>query len=105
MLTHSHIDHMGSAADLVAATGATVLAGADDVPYISGAAPEPVPPLSPTEQALYEGIFAGFAEAGLPPLRHVGVDVALREGDTVDGWSEPVRVLHVPGHTPERDWL
>ncbi|MCB5911789.1 MBL fold metallo-hydrolase [Streptomyces pinistramenti] len=100
VLTHSHIDHMGSAADLAAVTGATVLAGADDVPYISGAAPEPTPQLTAAEQALYEQVSAGFAEAGLPPLRHLDVDVALHEGDTIDGWSEPVRVLHVPGHTP-----
>ncbi len=49
---------------------------------------------------LHEQIMAGFAAAGLPPLRHVGVDVELRDGDTLDGWPEPVRVLHVPGHTP-----
>ncbi len=41
VLTHSHIDHMGSAADLVEATGARVLAGAADAPVIRGTAPEP----------------------------------------------------------------
>ncbi|WP_235093069.1 MBL fold metallo-hydrolase [Streptomyces sp. A1-5] len=41
VLTHCHMDHMGSAADLVAATGARVLAGALDAPYISGTLPEP----------------------------------------------------------------
>jgi glyoxylase-like metal-dependent hydrolase (beta-lactamase superfamily II) len=24
----------------------------------------------------------------------------LHEGDALPGWTEPVRVLHVPGHTP-----
>ncbi|MGP8302519.1 MBL fold metallo-hydrolase [Streptomyces inhibens] len=100
VLTHSHIDHMGSAADLVAATGARVLAGAPDAPYIRGTAPEPVPAFTAAEQTLFDGIMANFATAGVPPLRHVEVDIALQEGDTLDDWPEPVRVLHVPGHTP-----
>lgn len=100
VLTHSHIDHMGSAADLVEATGARVLAGAADAPVIRGAAPERRPVHTPAEHDLHQQIMVGFAAAGLPPLRHVGVDVELRDGDTLDGWPEEVRVLHVPGHTP-----
>ncbi|WP_335936589.1 MBL fold metallo-hydrolase [Streptomyces sp. PTD5-9] len=100
VLTHSHIDHMGSAGDLVAATGAQVLAGALDAPFIRGAAPEPEPVHTATEKALHEEITAGLADAGLPALRHVPVDVELGEGDVLDGWAEPVHVLHIPGHTP-----
>lgn len=100
VLTHSHVDHMGSAADLVAATGARVLAGALDAPYIRGAVPEPPPVLTAGERPLYERIVAGFATAEVPPLRHVEVDVALHDGDVLGGWPEPVQVLHVPGHTP-----
>ncbi|MFB6439270.1 MBL fold metallo-hydrolase [Streptomyces sp. NPDC056411] len=100
VLTHSHVDHMGSAADLVAATGARVLAGAADVPYIRGAAPELPPVLTEAERALHEGIMADLAASGIPPRCPVEVDVALHDGDTLDDWSEPVRVLHVPGHTP-----
>ncbi|UQA96052.1 MBL fold metallo-hydrolase [Streptomyces halobius] len=100
VLTHSHLDHMGSAADLADATGARVLAGAYDAPVIRGAAPEPPPVHTPAERELHEGIMAELADAGLPPLRHVEVDVELHDGDTLDDWAEPVRVLHVPGHTP-----
>ncbi|WP_424863547.1 MBL fold metallo-hydrolase [Streptomyces sp. MMS24-I29] len=99
VLTHSHVDHMGSAADLVAATGARVLAGALDAPFIRGTAPEPEAVHTASEHALHEQIMAGFADAEVPPLKHVPVDVELRDGDTLDGWAEPVRVLHVPGHT------
>ncbi|MEU8684540.1 MBL fold metallo-hydrolase [Streptomyces sp. NPDC048611] len=99
VLTHAHIDHMGSAADLVAATGARVLAGALEAPCVRGTA-VPAPVLTPAEQALHEGIMADLAAAGLPPLRPVEVDTELHDGDTLDGWPEPVRVLHVPGHTP-----
>ncbi|MFD7104009.1 MULTISPECIES: MBL fold metallo-hydrolase [Streptomyces] len=100
VLTHSHLDHMGSAADLVAATGARVLAGAADAPYIRGTAPEPPPVFTPREREVHAQVTAGLVAANIPPVRHVGVDRELHEGDTLDGWSEPVRVLHVPGHTP-----
>ncbi|PNE43218.1 MBL fold metallo-hydrolase [Streptomyces noursei] len=100
VLTHCHMDHMGSAADLVAATGARVLAGALDAPYISGTLPEPPADLPPGERALHERALAGIAAGGVPPLRHTEVDRPLHDGDTLDDWPEPVRVLHVPGHTP-----
>ncbi|MCM2386720.1 MBL fold metallo-hydrolase [Streptomyces albipurpureus] len=100
VLTHSHIDHMGSAADLVAATGARVLAGAVDAPYIRGTAPEPQPVCTASERVLHEQIVAGFSEAYVRPLHHVPVDVELHDADTIDDWGEPVRILHVPGHTP-----
>ncbi|MFD0339637.1 MBL fold metallo-hydrolase [Streptomyces sp. NPDC127117] len=100
VLTHSHIDHMGSAADLVEATGARVLAGAVDAPFIRGTAPEPQPTYTTPERALHEQIMAGFAEADVQPLQHVPVDVELHDGDSIGDWGEPVHVLHVPGHTP-----
>ncbi|MFJ9408670.1 MBL fold metallo-hydrolase [Streptomyces sp. NPDC101393] len=96
VLTHSRVDHMGSAADLVDATGARVLARADDVPCVSGAAPAPPSVHTPAERALHEQVMAGLARAELPPLRHLPVDVALHDGDTLDDGREPVRVLHVP---------
>lgn len=100
VLTHCHMDHMGSAADLAAATGARVLAGALDAPYIRGTAPEPTPVLAPAERSLHEGVMADLAASGMPALRPAEVDTVLHDGDTLDGWGEPVRVLHVPGHTP-----
>ncbi|WP_030808407.1 MBL fold metallo-hydrolase [Streptomyces sp. NRRL S-337] len=100
VLTHCHADHMGSAADLVEATGAEVLAGAPDAPYVRGTAAEPAAVLTAAERPLHERVMAGFAAAGVPPLRHVAVDRELHDGDTLDGWPEPVRVLAVPGHTP-----
>ncbi|MBZ4015628.1 MBL fold metallo-hydrolase [Streptomyces purpurogeneiscleroticus] len=100
VLTHSHIDHTGSAADLAAATGATVLAGAPDAPVIRGEAPEPPPRFTAAEQTLFDGIMAGFADAGMPEQRPVAVDIELHEGDELTGWGEPVHVLATHGHTP-----
>jgi glyoxylase-like metal-dependent hydrolase (beta-lactamase superfamily II) len=100
VLTHSHIDHMGSAADLAEATGARVLAGALDAPFIRGTTSEPPPVYTAPERALHEQITAGFSEGNFPSPRPVPVDVELHDGDTIDDWGEPVHVLHVPGHTP-----
>ncbi|MEU6116375.1 MBL fold metallo-hydrolase [Streptomyces sp. NPDC047117] len=100
VLTHSHIDHIGSAADLAAATGATVLAGAPDAPVIRGEAPEPKPVPTAAEQVLHEQVMAGLAAAGLPELRPAAVDVELHDGDVLEGWGEPVHVYATHGHTP-----
>ncbi|WP_441246587.1 MBL fold metallo-hydrolase [Kitasatospora sp. McL0602] len=100
VLTHSHFDHMGSAADLVEATGARVLAGAVDAAVIRGEVPQ-IPPTTytPAEYALHQQVLADLGATSLPPLRHLPVDVELYDGDTLDGWGEPVHVLYVPGHT------
>ncbi|RII08746.1 putative metallo-hydrolase YflN [Streptomyces sp. YIM 130001] len=100
VLTHPHIDHMGSAADLVEATGALVLAGAADAPVVRGTAPESPAVHTASERALHEQVMAGFSEADVQPPPRVRVDRELHDGDTIDGWGEPVHVLHVPGHTP-----
>ncbi|MCL2734330.1 MAG: MBL fold metallo-hydrolase [Actinomycetia bacterium] len=100
VLTHSHFDHMGAAADLVAATGAQVLAGALDAPFISGTAPEPEAVPTPAECVVHERMVERFGGTGRPAVAHVAVDVELRDGDVLDGWAEPVHVLHIPGHTP-----
>jgi glyoxylase-like metal-dependent hydrolase (beta-lactamase superfamily II) len=97
VLTHSHADHMGSAADLAAATGAEVLAGAIDTPVISGTEPEPEARFTPAELELHLKVTAGWDTA--PPLRHLPVDRQLADGDALEGWGEPIRIHHVPGHT------
>jgi len=94
VLTHCHKDHAGSAAALAAETGATVLAGVDDAPVITGAADEPAAAITPEEQPFFDKI-ANL----LPPAPAVGVDRLVREGDDL-GWDTPTVVLNVPGHTP-----
>lgn len=100
VLTHAHGDHMGSAADLAAATGAPVLAGAADAPVIRGDRPDTFRPLTDSERALMATFPPAPAGVEPPALRHVPVDTELHDGDILDGWSEPTHVLHVPGHTP-----
>ncbi len=97
VLTHSHIDHSGSAADLAAATGARVLAGAGDAAVVRGELPEPPPVLEEWEVPIFESVQATLGE--LATLRRpCRIDRELVDGDTLD-WGEEVRVVAVPGHT------
>lgn len=90
ILTHGHIDHAGSAAELKAWSGAPVYA-------------------HPLEQAHLDGVFpyrglarvcgaleaAGRAITGYRPVR---IDVPMAEGDPLPFWGG-LRVVHLPGHT------
>ena len=58
ILTHFHEDHVGSAADLAARSGARVLAHRVDAPVIRGDMPGPAPDFTPDEKALHEQIMA-----------------------------------------------
>jgi hydroxyacylglutathione hydrolase len=86
-ITHGHIDHVGSLAELKKATGAKVAAHRDEAEYVAG---KPMPlakgNLAPLIKAL------GMVMKTTP----VQVDVLLEEGQEVAGF----RVLHTPGHTP-----
>jgi glyoxylase-like metal-dependent hydrolase (beta-lactamase superfamily II) len=93
VLTHSHNDHAGSAAALVAATGATVAAGATDAPVIRDTVPEPPPVLLDWERPIYDRVVPT-----VPPMPPCRVDRELADGDQLD-WGVAVRILHTPGHT------
>jgi glyoxylase-like metal-dependent hydrolase (beta-lactamase superfamily II) len=94
VLTHCHDDHAGAAAELAERTGAEVLAGADDAPFIRGEQPQPAPKITERERPFFESITPGVPSA--PPCR---VDRELRDGDTID-FGGGANVVHVPGHTP-----
>jgi len=87
-LTHCHLDHIGSAAELRAATGAKLLAHVDDAEYISRKRIPPVPK---------GGMGLLFRLLGpLIRVKPFEIDGTLRDGDVVSG----LKVVHVPGHTP-----
>ena len=88
VLTHSHLDHSGSAAQLSALTGAKVLAHAAETE--GGLL---IPGLSGTGGLVFRRI------AGLMRVRPVPIDKLLQEGDVIPVLGG-LKVLHVPGHTP-----
>jgi len=79
LITHAHIDHLGSTRMLAKETGAKVCIGEADV------------------EAAEKGSATQFCLIGFAPFK---VDRALREGDTIAIGGKEIRVYHTPGHTP-----
>jgi hydroxyacylglutathione hydrolase len=79
VLTHRHPDHVGAAAQVLAATKAEVAAHEECAKYL---------PQSPSY--IYEPPYEGAPK----PKR------ILADGDTIDIGDLHFKVLHTPGHTP-----
>ena len=92
VLTHSHDDHRGGAAELAEHTGAEVLAHRADAPVIRGQQPQTPPDLTDFERPLAAAIFPRVPQAG--PVR---VDREVDDGDATAGGGV---IVSVPGHTP-----
>lgn len=87
VLTHSHIDHMGSARRVAAATGAEVWAHKLDAPHIEG--------VVPTHG--YDSNLEMLTHT-LTRARKARVDRRLSEGDRIECLGG-LEVIHTPGHT------
>lgn len=81
VITHAHIDHIGGAAKLKAATGAPVWMNSSD-------------------QELYDDldVQAGWLGMDEPPPR-TEIDVTARDGDTLKLGETDFHILQTPGHT------
>ncbi len=91
VLTHCHVDHVGSLAALKQATGAEVLAHEAEVPFITGARRLPQP----------WGKAAWFLHIFTEPLfrpEPCQVDRPLKDGEVIEGTG--LKVIHMPGHSP-----
>lgn len=94
VLTHCHGDHIGSAAELRAITGAPVHAHRLEAPVIRGEQPEPTPVIPPEERELFDRVTPNVPLAPRSPVDH-----EVEEGDVLD-FGDGARVLSIPGHTP-----
>jgi len=79
LITHAHIDHLGSAKFLAEETGAKVCIGETDV------------------EAAEKGSTTRFGLIGFEPFK---VDISLKEGDVIALGDKKIHVYHTPGHTP-----
>ncbi|MCU1232647.1 MAG: beta-lactamase domain protein [Candidatus Solibacter sp.] len=80
VITHAHIDHIGGAQKLKAATGAPVYMNLND-----------------TELQKMLDVQATWL--GVKPPEAVAIDVPAKDGDTLLVGTTEVHVLHTPGHT------
>lgn len=94
VLTHGHVDHTGSAAELHNSTGAPVVAGAGDAAAIRDGAPLPPPVFEDWETAIHARVAAGLPDAADP----VPVERELYDGDLLE-FGGGAQVLAIPGHT------
>lgn len=93
VLTHTHTDHLGSAAALHAATNAPIYVSPGEAPIVEGRQPIPHPP-GP------QGAVLAFISNLVFRPDPAPVHGLLRSGDPVPhapGW----RVIGTPGHTPD----
>ena len=93
VLTHFHDDHAGSCADIAAWGAVSVLAGADDVPFIRGDVPGPPPDSTEPERALHRVVAADLTPAPPSPVHR-----EVTDGTLLDVAGGAV-ILGVPGHT------
>ena len=80
VITHAHIDHIGGAEKLKAATGAAVYMNANDQP-------------------LYDNIDMQAGWLGMETPERTDIDVNAREGDRIALGPAEFHVLQTPGHT------
>jgi len=80
VITHAHIDHVGGAMKLRAATGAPIL-------------------LNENDYALLKMLDVQAAWIGVAAPGEVRIDQTVTTGDTVKAGAHQASVLHTPGHT------
>jgi hydroxyacylglutathione hydrolase len=80
VITHAHIDHVGGAMKLRAASGAPIL-------------------LNQNDYALLKMLDVQAAWIGVPTPGKVEIDQSLGQSDTVKAGSLSAEVLHTPGHS------
>ncbi len=95
-ITHYHADHTGSLAVLARESGAKVVAGVEEVPYIQGdkeqMRPSSLSPLGRLMGKLPPSLLKSYQK-----FEFVTVDLPLSEGETLGDLG--LEVIDLPGHT------
>jgi len=81
IITHAHIDHIGGAKKMKAATGAPVY-------------------LNENDRALYQNLGEQAKMIGTAEPEKTSIDLSPKDGDTIQAGGIKASVIHTPGHTP-----
>jgi len=92
LLTHGHADHMGSAAELKAATGAPIAIHPADAAQLRAGRNSLLTPACLTARLVHPLVQHRQA----PPCEP---DILLEEGQRLDQFGMPGRIMHTPGHS------
>jgi glyoxylase-like metal-dependent hydrolase (beta-lactamase superfamily II) len=96
VLTHCHVDHMGTVAEIQRRAEVETLAHRLDAPIIRGQAVAADPVLSEQERKFMEQMDEGGGISTPEPAR---IDRELEDGQAVRIGDDDAVVVHVPGHT------
>ncbi len=95
LITHHHIDHIGSLAALKEATGAKCYVHPADSPIVRGDEPQP----GPNPGSLLGKLAGPLLSRMSPPAPPADVDVEVADGEELP-LASGIRAVHTPGHTP-----
>ncbi|MFT4205117.1 MAG: MBL fold metallo-hydrolase [Chitinophagaceae bacterium] len=96
VLTHGHIDHAGSAAELRKRTGARVYAHTADLDLITkGEAEHPGTTVTPG--VIPHLLYLIFVKPGGTKYEAFPVDETIKDGDTLP-MANDIKIIHTPGH-------
>jgi glyoxylase-like metal-dependent hydrolase (beta-lactamase superfamily II) len=95
LITHHHVDHMGSLADLKEAYDAKSYVHPADSPIVRGDEPQP----GPNPSSLLGKIAGPLLERIAPEPSPAGVDVEVSDGEELP-IAGGINAIHTPGHTP-----
>jgi metallo-beta-lactamase class B len=100
LINHNHPDQAGGAAYMKAKTGAQIMAGFAEIPFLEHRSP---PPPTPNAGARGPGPAAGQPANPVPEVK---VDRALYDGDVIKVGPLSVTAYLAPGHSPSStSWL
>lgn len=102
LLTHSHIDHMGSAADLKKLSNAMLGVNENGIKFVDGTGGLQMPSTSSSKD-LKMKFMMGFAKVFMRFMKpkFVKPDMVLKEGVFPEQMHINAKILETPGHTPD----
>jgi glyoxylase-like metal-dependent hydrolase (beta-lactamase superfamily II) len=95
LITHYHVDHVGSLADLKEASDAKSYVHPADSPIVRGDEPQP----GPNPSNLLGKLVGPLVERLSPEPPAAAVDVEVQDGEELP-IAGGIKVVHTPGHTP-----